>query len=79
MAALSERPQGQPDPDLILRTSGEHRLSNFLLWQAAYSEFYFSETLWPDFSVADLEIALLNYIKRDRRFGMTNQHDSPRH
>ena len=71
--------QGQPDPDLIIRTSGEHRLSNFLLWQAAYSEFYFSETLWPDFSVADLEIALLNYLKRDRRFGMTNQHESSRH
>jgi undecaprenyl diphosphate synthase len=71
--------KGQPDPDLIIRTSGEHRLSNFLLWQAAYSEFYFSETLWPDFSVADLEIAILSYLKRDRRFGMTNQHESPRH
>jgi undecaprenyl diphosphate synthase len=49
-----------PDPDLIIRTSGEHRLSNFLLWQAAYAEFYFCETLWPDFSIEDLDIALLS-------------------
>ncbi len=71
--------KGQPDPDLIVRTSGEHRLSNFLMWQAAYSEFYFSETLWPDFSVADLEIALLNYLKRERRFGSTSLHESAHH
>lgn len=70
---------GQPDPDLIIRTSGEHRLSNFMLWQAAYSEFYFSETLWPDFSVADLDIALLNFMKRERRFGATSQHESAHH
>lgn len=58
-----------PDPDLIIRTSGEQRLSNFLLWQAAYSEFYFTSTLWPDFSVAELEKSLKTYQQRDRRFG----------
>lgn len=58
-----------PDPDLIIRTSGEMRLSNFLMWQAAYSEFYFSETLWPDFSVENLHEALNNFLKRKRRFG----------
>ncbi|PIS11881.1 MAG: di-trans,poly-cis-decaprenylcistransferase [Bdellovibrio sp. CG10_big_fil_rev_8_21_14_0_10_47_8] len=68
-----------PDPDLIIRTSGEHRLSNFLLWQAAYSEFYFCETLWPDFTVEDLEIALLNFIKRERRFGSISHHENTHH
>ncbi len=68
-----------PDPDLIIRTSGEHRLSNFLLWQAAYAEFYFSETLWPEFSSEDLEIALLNYLKRERRFGAVVHHENARH
>ena len=58
-----------PDPDLIIRTSGEKRLSNFLLWQAAYSEFYFAETLWPDFTKNDLYQALENYSLRQRRFG----------
>ena len=58
-----------PDPDLIIRTSGEKRLSNFLMWQAAYSEFYFSETLWPDFTKANLYQALENYSLRQRRFG----------
>jgi undecaprenyl diphosphate synthase len=67
-----------PDPDLIIRTSGEHRLSNFLLWQAAYAEFYFCETLWPDFSIEDLDIALLSYLKRERRFG-TVSHENPHH
>ncbi len=67
------------DPDLIIRTSGEHRLSNFLLWQAAYSEFYFCETLWPDFSAEDLEIALLNFMKRERRFGAAQSHEYLRH
>lgn len=57
------------DPDLIIRTSGETRLSNFLLWQAAYSEFYFSPTLWPDFTGADLDGALDNFYGRERRFG----------
>jgi undecaprenyl diphosphate synthase len=58
-----------PDPDFIVRTSGEKRLSNFLLWQAAYSEFYFSETLWPDFTEDDLSIAIDHFSKRERRFG----------
>ncbi len=60
---------GLPDPDLIIRTSGEYRISNFLLWQAAYSEFYFTECLWPDFSRDDLLAALRDYAERDRRFG----------
>lgn len=58
-----------PDPDLIIRTSGEQRLSNFLLWQAAYSEFYFSNILWPDFTVSDLEQAFQEFSRRQRRFG----------
>ncbi len=70
---------GTPDPDLIIRTSGEHRLSNFLLWQAAYAEFYFCETLWPDFSREDLDIALLNYFKRERRFGAVSHHENAHH
>ncbi len=69
----------QPDPDLIIRTSGEHRLSNFMLWQAAYSEFYFSDTLWPDFSVADLDIALLSFLKRERRFGAVKANEHSHH
>lgn len=60
---------GNPDPDLIIRTSGEFRISNFMLWQAAYSELYFSNVLWPDFSVEDLNQALGNFSRRDRRFG----------
>jgi undecaprenyl diphosphate synthase len=66
-AALSTYPT--PDPDLIIRTSGELRLSNFLMWQAAYSEFYFTPTLWPDFTEADLDSALQDYQTRKRRFG----------
>ena len=57
------------DPDLIIRTSGEQRLSNYLLWQSAYSELHFSEVLWPDFSRSDLEFALAEYDARKRRFG----------
>ena len=60
---------GIPDPDLIVRTSGEHRLSNYLLWQGAYSEFYFTETLWPDFRKAEFVQALESFAKRDRRYG----------
>jgi undecaprenyl diphosphate synthase len=60
---------GLPDPDLLIRTSGEMRISNFLLWQIAYSELYVTETLWPDFSRADLLGAILEYQRRDRRFG----------
>lgn len=58
-----------PDPDLIIRTSGEHRISNFLLWQSAYSEFFFTPTLWPDFGPDDLLEAVAEYGRRDRRFG----------
>ncbi|MBT7642755.1 MAG: isoprenyl transferase [Rhodobiaceae bacterium] len=61
---------GMPDPDLIIRTSGEYRLSNFLLWQSAYTEFYFTDTLWPDFDREALKSAIDFYAKRDRRFGM---------
>ena len=60
---------GIPDPELIIRPSGELRLSNFLLWQCAYSEFYFCDTLWPDFTRSDLDKAIIDYQKRDRRFG----------
>lgn len=60
-----------PDPDLIIRTSGEFRLSNFLLWQAAYSELYVTQTLWPDFSNEELQVALRQFASRERRFGRT--------
>ena len=60
---------GIPDPELIIRPSGELRLSNFLLWQCAYSEFYFCDTLWPDFKRKDLDLAIIDYQHRDRRFG----------
>ncbi len=58
-----------PDPDLIIRTSGEYRISNFLLWQGAYAEFYITDVLWPDFSKKDFLVALLDYERRERRFG----------
>jgi undecaprenyl diphosphate synthase len=60
---------GLPDPDLLIRTSGEMRVSNFLLWQIAYSEIYVTETLWPDFSRARFFDALIDYQKRERRYG----------
>ena len=60
---------GIPDPDLLIRTSGEERLSNFLLWQLAYTEFYFTDVLWPDFNKKELQKAIEYYNKRDRRFG----------
>ena len=60
---------GNPPPDLIIRTSGEMRISNFLLWQAAYSEFYFTDTLWPDFNKDEFLLAIQDYQRRDRRFG----------
>ena len=62
-----------PDPELLIRTSGEYRISNFLLWQIAYSELYFTDTLWPDFRKADLYKAILNYQTRERRFGKTTE------
>lgn len=61
--------RGIPDPDLLIRTSGEERLSNFLLWQLAYTEFYFTDVLWPDFNKDELIKAIEKYSKRDRRFG----------
>lgn len=60
---------GQPDPDLIIRPSGEYRLSNFLIWQSAYSEFWYSDILWPDFTTDDFDRALSDYANRNRRFG----------
>ena len=62
-----------PDPDLIIRTSGEHRLSNFMLWQAAYSELYITPTLWPEFTAEDLKLAFHKYAKTERRFGRTTE------
>lgn len=61
-----------PDPDLFIRTGGEMRVSNFLLWQMAYSEYFFSETLWPDFGALELDAAISSYQKRERRFGRTS-------
>lgn len=61
-----------PDPELLIRTSGEHRVSNYLLWQIAYSEFYFTETLWPDFDKEEFYKAILDYQGRERRFGKTS-------
>jgi undecaprenyl diphosphate synthase len=68
---------GQPDPDLIIRTSGEMRLSGYLLWQSAYSEFAFPETLWPDFTPAHLDAILADYRNRTRRFGLTGEQVQP--
>ena len=62
-----------PDVDLLIRTSGEHRISNFLLWQIAYAELYFTDILWPDFKESDLYEAILSYQKRERRFGKTSE------
>ncbi len=73
-ASLSTYPT--PDPDLIIRTSGEQRLSNFLLWQAAYAEFYFTEVLWPNFTESHLDEALQAFSLRQRRFGKVSANDS---
>lgn len=64
---------GMPDPDLLIRTSGELRISNFLLWQLAYSELYFTDVLWPDFTPEDLYKAIVDYQHRERRFGKTSE------
>src|SRR6202043_653613 len=69
--------EGLPDPDLLIRTSGEMRVSNFLLWQIAYAEMYVSETLWPDFNQARLLEALVEFQKRERRYGGLQQPNSP--
>jgi undecaprenyl diphosphate synthase len=64
---------GMPDPDLLIRTSGEYRISNFLLWQMAYTELYFTDVLWPDFKKEDLFEAIANYQRRERRFGLVSE------
>lgn len=65
--------RGLPDPDLLIRTSGEQRISNFLLWQLSYAEFYFTEKFWPDFSAEELKNAIINYQARKRRYGKLNE------
>src|SRR5213075_83604 len=62
-----------PEPDLFIRTGGEQRISNFLLWQVAYTELYFADTLWPDFDGAALDAAIESYSRRERRFGRTRE------
>ena len=62
---------GMPDPDLIIRPSGEYRLSNYLIWQSAYAEYWFTDTLWPDFSEKDINEAVISFASRDRRYGGT--------
>jgi undecaprenyl diphosphate synthase len=62
-----------PDPELMIRTSGEHRISNFLLWQLAYAEFYFTDVLWPDFRKNEFFQAIISYQNRERRFGKTSE------
>jgi undecaprenyl diphosphate synthase len=68
---------GIPDPDLVIRTSGEFRISNYLLWQSAYAEFFFAKELWPDFHRQEYYRALLDYTKRERRFGKTSEQVTP--
>jgi len=62
-----------PEPDLFIRTGGEERISNFMLWQLAYSELYFTDTYWPDFDAAELDKAIASYQNRERRFGRTSE------
>ena len=68
---------GLPDPDLLIRTSGELRVSNFLLWQIAYAELHFTPVLWPDFTKADLAEACAEYARRERRYGLTSEQVKP--
>ena len=65
--------RGIPDPDLLIRTGGEQRISNFLLWQCAYTEFYFTEVYWPDFSEKDLYEAIIDFQSRERRYGLIGE------
>ncbi|MCY7318086.1 MAG: undecaprenyl diphosphate synthase family protein, partial [Ramlibacter sp.] len=67
-----------PDPDLLIRTGGEQRISNFMLWQAAYSELFFSDRLWPDFDEAAIDEAIADYAGRERRFGKTSGQLAPK-
>lgn len=69
LAEVTRAPESSPDVDLLIRTGGEQRLSDFLLWECAYAELYFTERMWPDFTVADLEVAMRDFRGRDRRFG----------
>ena len=71
--AMHLQTQGIPDPDLLIRTSGEKRVSNFLLWQIAYAELYMTEVLWPDFSKEHLLEAVADFTERERRFGLTKE------
>ena len=64
---------GFPNPELMIRTSGEHRISNFLLWQLAYAEFFFTEVLWPDYRKENLYEAIVDFQQRERRFGKTSE------
>ena len=64
---------GMPDPDLVIRTSGEQRISNFLLWQSAYAEYYFTDIFWPDFTPLELDKALIDFSTRNRRYGLTTE------
>ena len=66
-----------PDPDLLIRTGGEQRISNYLLWQIAYSELYFCDTFWPDFDEQALQTAIADYQQRERRYGMTSEQIQP--
>ncbi len=68
---------GMPDPELLIRTSGEHRISNFLMWQISYAELYFTDVLWPDFRREDLYQAIISYQNRERRFGKTSEQLNP--
>jgi undecaprenyl diphosphate synthase len=77
MIAVRLQTSELPDPDLVIRTSGERRISNFLLWQAAYAEFIFVDRLWPDFSRADLEQAIAEFHRRERRFDTTALRSEP--
>ena len=73
MFASSLTTAGIPDPDLLIRTGGEERISNYLLWQIAYSELYFTPVLWPDFSDAEYVDAIIDYQNRERRYGKTSE------
>jgi undecaprenyl diphosphate synthase len=77
LIAANLQTAAMPDPELLIRTSGEHRISNFLLWQLAYTEFYFTEVMWPEFNKEELYKALLDYQNRERRFGKTSEQLSP--
>lgn len=78
LIAANLQTAAMPDPELLIRTSGEHRISNFLLWQLAYTEFYFTDVMWPEFNKEELYKAILDYQNRERRFGKTSEQLSPK-